>query len=99
MTWTTTTRFDADAKLPATATDTGYRSKAGALWLDPGGDAYLVNGGKVERCDGPWRSSGDWWHQKPWNCDEWDVALSDGVSYRISQAREDSAWFIDGMLD
>jgi len=62
-------------------------------------DRRGFSGGKVERCDGPWRSSGDWWHQKPWNCDEWDVALSDGVSYRISQAREDSAWFIDGMLD
>jgi len=62
-------------------------------------DRRGFSGGKVERCDGPWRSSGDWWHQKPWNCDEWDVALSDGVSYRISQAREDSAWFIDGTLD
>ena len=62
-------------------------------------DRRGFSGGKVERCDGPWRSSGDWWHQKPWNCDEWDVALSDGVSYRISQEREDSAWFIDGMLD
>jgi protein ImuB len=62
-------------------------------------DRRGFSGGKVERCDGPWRSSGDWWHQKPWNCDEWDVALSDGVSYRISQARENSAWFIDGMLD
>jgi protein ImuB len=62
-------------------------------------DRRGFSGGKVERCDGPWRSSGDWWHQKPWNCDEWDVALSDGVSYRISQSREDSAWFIDGMLD
>jgi protein ImuB len=62
-------------------------------------DRRGFSGGMVERCDGPWRSSGDWWHQKPWNCDEWDVALSDGVSYRISQAREDSAWFIEGMLD
>jgi protein ImuB len=62
-------------------------------------DRRGFSGGKVDRCDGPWRSSGDWWHQKSWNCDEWDVALSDGVSYRISQAREDSAWFIDGTLD
>ncbi len=56
-------------------------------------------GGTVERCDGPWRSSGDWWapcaaaaHEtfsastdKSWNCDEWDVTLSDGASYRVSR--------------
>jgi protein ImuB len=62
-------------------------------------DRRGFSGGKVERCDGPWRSSGEWWHQKPWDCDEWDVALSDGVAYRISEGREDGAWFIDGMLD
>jgi protein ImuB len=62
-------------------------------------DRRGFSGGKVERCDGPWRSSGEWWHPKPWDCDEWDVALSDGVAYRISEAREDGGWFIDGMLD
>ena len=36
---------------------------------------------------------------RSWNCDEWDVVLSDGVSYRISQARQENTWFIDGMLD
>jgi len=65
-------------------------------------------GGAVERCDGPWRSSGDWWHvapavhslhasHLPWNCDEWDVQLNDGVSYRISQSQ--NGWFVEGMLD
>lgn len=80
-------------------------------------DRRGFSGGKVERCDGPWRSSGEWWlveslplapypsplsrarSHAPWNCDEWDVVLSDGVSYRISHARQDSAWSIDGMLD
>jgi protein ImuB len=68
-------------------------------------DRRGFSGGKVERCDGPWRSSGEWWlvphasHGSPWHCDEWDVVLSDGVSYRISHARQDSAWSIDGMLD
>ena len=55
-------------------------------------------GGRVERCEGPWRSSGDWWKQG-WNCDEWDVALSDGTTYRISHAFEAGVWFIDGMVD
>jgi protein ImuB len=95
-------------------------------------DRRGFTGGAVTRCDGPWRSSGDWWlaplapafasagatarqaraplapHARlapvaphrprdPWNCDEWDVTLSDGASYRISQAS--SHWFIDGILD
>ena len=67
-------------------------------------DRRGVAGGRVERCEGPWRSSGDWWkphatHATPWNCDEWDVALSDGTTYRISQAHNENAWFVNGMLD
>ena len=50
-------------------------------------DRRGVAGGRVERCEGPWRSSGDWW-KKGWNCDEWDVALNDGTTYRISQAHD-----------
>jgi hypothetical protein len=45
----TATPFEADASLPSTATDTGYRSGEIALWLDPGGDAYLVRLDVVER--------------------------------------------------
>ncbi len=77
-------------------------------------DRRGIAGGRVERCDGPWRSSGDWWRSPhtahepcgprshacpPWNCDEWDVGLSDGATYRISQAHDAGAWFIDGMVD
>jgi hypothetical protein len=84
-------------------------------------DRRGVSGGTVERYDGPWRSSGDWWTpcaapvlgahwwnpHAPWNCDEWDVMLSDGSSYRISRciAEREPAnadrdqWFVDGMLD
>ena len=69
-------------------------------------------GGRVERCEGPWRSSGDWWRSShathathatsathPWNCDEWDVALSDGATYRISHAHNEGTWFVNGLLD
>jgi hypothetical protein len=84
-------------------------------------DRRGISGGTVERCNGPWRSSGDWWApgaaaahgtnwwapgaaaahgKRRWDCDEWDVRLNDGVSYRISQAREErSQWFVDGILD
>ena len=61
-------------------------------------DRRGVAGGRVERCEGPWRSSGDWW-KNVWNCDEWDVGLSDGTTYRISQAHNKGAWFVDGLLD
>jgi len=46
--WTTTT-FEPNAQLPATASDSGYRTGAWALWLDPGGDAYMVSEGQIER--------------------------------------------------
>ena len=61
-------------------------------------DRRGVAGGRVERCEGPWRSSGDWW-KNLWNCDEWDVALSDGTTYRISHAHNDGTWFVNGMVD
>lgn len=62
-------------------------------------DRRGLAGGRVERCEGPWRSSGDWWRASPWNCDEWDVAFSDGTTYRISQARDAGAWFVNGLVD
>ena len=62
-------------------------------------DRRGFSGGRVQRCEGPWRSSGDWW-KRGWNCDEWDVTLSDGAVYRISQALDGrESWFVDGMLD
>ena len=61
-------------------------------------DRRGFSGGRVERCEGPWRSSGDWW-KHGWNCDEWELLLSDGVVYRISYAHDRQAWFVDGMVD
>jgi protein ImuB len=61
-------------------------------------DRRGMAGGRVDRCEGPWRSSGDWW-KTAWNCDEWDVALTDGTTYRISQAHNENTWFLNGMLD
>ena len=86
-------------------------------------DRRGFGGGHVERAEGPWRSSGDWWRasaiddrrsssvnrripvapnapsSSPWNCDEWDVALRDGATYRISHALDSDAWFVDGLVD
>jgi hypothetical protein len=66
-------------------------------------------GGAVEQCAGPWRSSGAWWKEqsgqlpsgasRPWNRDEWDVALSDGSVCRLFQTRDTDHWFLDGIID
>ena len=61
-------------------------------------DRRGFSGGRVERCDGPWRSSGDWW-KNGWNCDEWDMLLNDGVVYRISFASDRQTWFVEGLID
>ena len=74
-------------------------------------DRRGMPGGHVEQCAGPWRSSGAWWKERPgesgnmagasrpWNRDEWDVALSDGSVCRLFQARDTEHWFLDGVID
>jgi protein ImuB len=66
-------------------------------------DRRGLDGGRVETCAGPWRTSGAWWgeppHATPWDRDEWDVALSDGAIYRLFRERDTEAWFLDGVVD
>ena len=66
-------------------------------------DRRGFGGGRVERAEGPWRSSGDWWKPssggQAWNCDEWDVTLSDGTCCRISQSLDEGKWWVNGVLD
>ena len=55
----------------------------------------------VQRCAGPWRTSGGWWAAttKAWDRDEWDVTLTDGATYRLFRDRSTEAWFIEGIVD
>jgi protein ImuB len=53
----------------------------------------------VEAAAGPWRSSGDWWNTQAWSRDEWDIAVTDGVLYRIFQDLDTSMWYVDGCYD
>jgi protein ImuB len=63
-------------------------------------DRRSFAGGDVLRAAGPWKTSGDWWlGQAGWDRDEWDVALSDGASYRVFLNHADGRWFIDAILD
>ena len=55
-------------------------------------------GGRIVGCAGPWRGSGQWWHDF-WCQDEWDVALSDGGVYRIFRERARDRWFVEGIID
>jgi protein ImuB len=59
--------------------------------------------GVVTQAAGPWRTSGYWWSSQrtaqPWNRDEWDVALADGSTCRISHDRALDRWFLDGVYD
>jgi protein ImuB len=54
--------------------------------------------GKVLNAAGPWRTSGDWWTSTVWNRDEWDIALSNSVLYRI-YCEPSQHWFIEGSYD
>ena len=64
-------------------------------------DRHGFAGGAVVHCAGPWRTSGDWWsaRPRPFNRDEWDVALTDGAVYRIFRDRDADAWFFDAIVD
>ena len=55
--------------------------------------------GDVQRCAGPWRTSGGWWAKGLWDRDEWDVTLTDGATYRVFRDRRTDAWFIEGVVD
>jgi protein ImuB len=65
-------------------------------------DGRGMNGGGVQVCAGPWRTSGQWWRTREsdgWDRDEWDVTLTDGATYRLFRARDTEQWFVDGVLD
>ena len=67
-------------------------------------------GGSVRHAEGPWKTSGEWWlshktgqaeraGRAGWDRDEWDVALSDGASYRVFFDHATDAWFIEAVID
>jgi protein ImuB len=58
--------------------------------------------GEILWAAGPWRSSGDWWEQKGWARDEWDVAVQaeSGITfYRLVRDLLGGGWFVEGSYD
>jgi protein ImuB len=55
--------------------------------------------GAVAEISGPWRTSGDWWRADAWDRDEFDLALSDGVLYRLIFNRQLQKWQLEGVYD
>lgn len=68
--------------------------------LDQGRPAFirtLTVSGAVRRVRGPWCQSGQWWDQRRWARQEWDVETRDGALYRLFQA--DGDWRVEGVYD
>jgi protein ImuB len=68
--------------------------------------------GEIVSASGPWRTSGDWWTDKVWQRDEWDISVvgcqSSVVSckkrrpmalYRIYCDLSSGNWFVQGAYD
>jgi protein ImuB len=71
--------------------------------------------GRVTVASGPWRSSGDWWQEDSWDCDEWDLAIDFSAVVGNRAHRDDSlpecgvyrvfydgiqrGWFVRGFYD
>ncbi len=61
--------------------------------------AWLASGGGAPRAV---KEDERWWgptRSKQWDCDEWDVSLSDGAVYRIFRDRGTGSWFVDAIVD
>jgi protein ImuB len=65
------------------------------VWLE----SALANG-RVERCAGPWRTSGRWWSEaERFAFDHWDVTTADGFVVRLRLDLLARRWEIDAVYD
>jgi hypothetical protein len=62
--------------------------------------------GKVVHASGPWRTSGHWWEEKPWQEDIWDLEIQFSPKsstthgfYRFSYDGLGDKWFVRGVYD
>jgi protein ImuB len=62
--------------------------------------------GKVIHASGPWRTSGQWWEDRPWQEDTWDLEIEFSAEsssahgfYRFSYDALLGKWFVRGVYD
>jgi len=53
--------------------------------------------GPIARARGPWRLSGQWWDDRAWVREEWDVQTRDGGLLRLARLKEE--WRVEGIFD
>jgi hypothetical protein len=84
---------------------TGPWKTSGEWWLgdaagQAGGAGQTGRAGQARRAGGAGRAGrAGWAGWAGWDRDEWDVALSDGASYRVFLDHSSGRWFIDAILD
>jgi protein ImuB len=59
---------------------------------------------EVLAASGPWRTSGDWWRENPWQQDEWDLEIrffdsGEQGLYRFYYDALQQGWFVRGIYD
>jgi len=54
---------------------------------------------RVAQHAGPWRLFGEWWGDRCFARDYFDVELADGGLYRLYHNLEGDTWFVDGIYD
>jgi protein ImuB len=65
--------------------------------------------GEVVHASGPWRTSGEWWEEKPWQEDAWDLEILFSKEssanqavvgfYRVFYDQLQNKWFVRGVYD
>jgi protein ImuB len=67
--------------------------------------SWKANIGKVVHASGPWRLSGQWWEERPWQEDTWEVELSFAGKTPLSGTYQivfdvlQKKWFVRGSHD
>ena len=56
-----------------------------------------VDGVAVVHCAGPWRLFGEWWGERCFARDYFDVELADGALCRLYRNLPDDTWYLDGV--
>jgi protein ImuB len=98
-----------DAAAPAIALHAFRPSVPARVQLQgnrPASVFFQGRSGKVIHASGPWRTSGNWWEEKLWQEDAWDleISFSDESSsahsfYRFSYDGLLDKWFVRGVYD